>query len=151
MTPAAKITYLAAILMGLSVGVFFGYKNTKGILQSMADGRYITAPFELSEFSRMQYKYADQEHGSAALLSYANLLEEMEKLKPERGRKVELTSTYTRLALLQDAAGNEQQSHAYMLKASAWYRASGGQDVPESEMKARLQAYDKRMEAAGIR
>ena len=148
MMPAAKVTYLAALLIGLLLGVFNGYKNVMDLLRGYNDARNDTAPRGLSEFSQMQYKHADLEHASAALLSYASLLEEMEKLKPERRRKVDLAMTYTRLALLQDAAGNDQRSHAYMVKASTWYNASGGQDYPVSEMKARQQAVDRRLEEA---
>jgi hypothetical protein len=148
MTPAAKVTYLATLFIGLSVGIFFGYKTTMEDLKISGDARSLMAPLVLSDFSQIQYKHADLEHASAALLSYASLLEEMENLKPEKGRKADLAKTYTRLALLQDAAGNEQQSHAYMVKADTWYEASGGQPLPESEMKARLQAFDRRVEEA---
>jgi hypothetical protein len=148
MTPAAKVTYLATLFIGLSVGIFFGYKTAMDRLKISGDARSSMASLVLSDFSKMQYKHADLEHASAALLSYASLLEEMENLKTEKGRKDDLATTYTRLALLQDAAGNEQQSHAFMVKAETWYKASGGQPLPESEMKARLQAFDRRMEEA---
>ena len=148
MTLWAKVTYLVAILIGLSVGVFIGYKTAMDRLGLYGEVRSFTAPLALSYFSQMQYRHADLEHASAALLSYASLLEGMDKMKPEKARKGDLAMTYTRLALLQDTAGNVQQSHSYMVKAGTWYKASGGKDYPESEMKARQQVIDQRMEQA---
>ena len=72
-----------------------------------------------------------------------SFLENMEELKPEKTQKLALAMAYTRLALLHDAANNPQESHAYMLKARSWYKASGGQDYPESQMKAREKAFDQ--------
>ena len=152
MTLAARIVYFAALVTGASVGVGFGYKSTLYRLETYGDFRHDAPPFALSDFSQAQYRHVDLEHASLALLTLAGLLEEKEKLKPEKSRKLDLAKTYTRLALLQDAAKNEQQSHSYMVAARYWYDAYGGlQDYSESEMKARQQAFDKRMEEAADR
>ena len=146
MTPAARLTYLAAILIGMSLGAFLRYKLTVNALASLEELRYMTDPNELSEFSQMQYRHADLEHAQAALLSYASFLEQMEKLKPDKQREIQLAMAYTRLAMLEDTAKNQQQSRTYMLSAAANYKASGGQEYSDSEMKARLQEFDRRME-----
>jgi hypothetical protein len=108
------------------------------LLESYEEIRLTMHPFALEDFSREQYKHADLEHTRAALLTYANLLEEMEKAKGEKSLKVVLSVTYTRLALLEDGATNLEQSRAFMAKARYWYLAYGGRDMPESEMKAAL-------------
>jgi hypothetical protein len=99
-------------------------------------------PFTLGDFSREQYERADSEHGRAALLTYANVLESIEKMKDGTGLKFELSLAYTRLAVLEDNAGNSAQSHAYMTKARYWNLANGGRDHSDSEMKAVLPRFD---------
>lgn len=143
MTPAAKATYIGALLMGLLLGVLFGFGQEGSFLGSDYGERRLLAPKALIDFSNIQYRHADMEHAKSALEMTVSFLENMEKLKPEKEQKLALATAYTRLALLQDAASNPQRSHAYMVKALYWYKASGGQDYPESEMKARLKAFDQ--------
>lgn len=146
MTPAAKVTYLAALLVGLSIGVFCGFQTATRALENYYDLRRITAPATLGDFAYMQYKHADPEHAKAALQTFASLLEEMEKLKPEDTQKRDLAMAYTRLALLEDAADNPEQSHAYMTRARYWYKAGRGRDYSEFEMKAILKTFDERVQ-----
>jgi hypothetical protein len=146
MTPVAKIAYLTALLIGVSVGLFFGYRNRIDLLKNYGESRFLTAPLVLSDFSKEQYAHADFEHATAALLTYADLLEELEKAKPEKAHKVELSMAYTRLALLEDDARNPEQSHEFMTKARYWYTPQhGGRDLSESEMKAALKRFDEKL------
>ncbi len=142
MTRAAKVTYLAALLIGLSLGLLLGYRQTSNLLKLRIEGRLVTAPFTLEDFSREQYAHADPEHAKAALLTYANVLEAIEKAKADKGQKLELSLTYTRLALVEDVASNSEQSLAFMTKARNWYLAYGGRDLSESEMKAAFKRFD---------
>ena len=144
MTPAAKLTYLAALLIGLSVGLLYGYRNGAGLLEGFGEARLITAPSTLSDFSREEYVHAGLEHAETALLTYATLLEQLEKMKPEKGRKYELSVTYVRLALLEDDR-DLRQSREFMTKARYWNTASGGQDISDSEMKAALTRFDHQL------
>jgi hypothetical protein len=142
MTQAAKIVYLAALFIGVSVGVVFGYKTTLPILGAYGESRHSVAAVALSDFSQMQYMYADPQHAKAALLTFADLLEQMQRQKTEKALMVDLRLTYTRLALLEDRGNNPEQSHAYMTKARYWNSAVGGKDYSESEMKAALARFD---------
>jgi hypothetical protein len=144
MTPAAKIVYLAALVLGLSAGLWFGYRSGVDHLQAYEEARLATAPLALGEFSREEYARADFEHASAALLSYAALLEELEKAKAERMHKDELSATYVRLALLEDDARNPQQSREFMTRARYWYTGFGGRDLSDSEMKTAVMRLDNR-------
>jgi hypothetical protein len=141
-TPAAKVTYLGALLIGLSLGLLLGYKQTSDLLKLRSEGRLVTAPFALEDFSREQYVHADPEHAKAALLTYAGVLESMEKARAAKMQKFELSFTFTRLALLEDTGNNPQQSQSYMTKARYWNSAAGGHDYSESEMKAALMRAD---------
>ena len=111
------------------------------ILGVSRDGQRLAAPGVLRDFSYMQYKNADLAHANTALLTYDNLLEGLEKTNPEKGQKYELAFAYTRLALLEDAANNSEQSQIYMLKAHFWNRSAGGRDAPDSVMKLAVNRY----------
>jgi hypothetical protein len=143
MTPAAKALYLGALLIGLSLGAFFGFQVEGSRLGLVYETNRLLAPTALINFSNVQYRQADVEHAESALQMTTSFLENMEKLKPEKAQKLALATAYTRLALLQDVTSNAQQSHMYMVKALSWYKEYGGQDYPESEMKARLKAHDQ--------
>jgi hypothetical protein len=143
MTRAAKITYIVALLFGISIGAYFGFQRAMFRLGAYYSVMQLEAPSALDHFSYLQYRYADSEHAKAGLQMSASLLEEIEKLNPERSQERDLAVTYTRLALLEDAADHSQQSHALMTKARYWYAASGGRDYSESEMKDMLKTRDE--------
>ena len=151
MTPAARIVYILALVIGLSVGAFFGFWVDAGLLKSYYTARRVTAPRELDDFSFMQYRYADAEHARTALLASAGFQEKLEALSPDKGQSFYLAATYTRLALLEGAANNAQASHDYMAKAKYWCAMGGGQNCSDSEMKASLKDWDQRLERLGIR
>jgi len=147
MTRGAKITYLGALLIGLSIGTFSSFRITAYSLKTLDDLRVLTAPGVLRDFSYMQYKNADLAHAEAALLTYARFLEELQKTYPEKGQKNELAVVYTRLALLEDAAHNQGQSRIYLTKARAWYSPIvGGRELSDSEMKFAVNKMDAWMQ-----
>jgi hypothetical protein len=151
MTRAAKITYLLALVFSLAGGTLFGYRTVSDVLKFYYDSRQDTAAMVLEDFSFMQYRHADAEHARSALLAYADLLEQLESLRPEKSQEVNLTHTYIRLASLEDTANNPQGSRDYMSKARSWYTASGGQSRSDSEMKAAVADSDGRLERLGLR
>jgi hypothetical protein len=128
----------------LSIGAFFGFQTTAPLLEAYYDARQLTASISFSRFSYLQYRYADAAQAQAALETFARFLEELEKLQPEKSQQRELAFTYTRLALLEDAAEKPDQSHALMAKARYWNSSSGGRGFSESEMKAALKTLDER-------
>ena len=146
MTRAAKITYLAALLVGLSVGLLSGYRQRMDLLQEYGETRLMTAPLALGDFSHQEYVHADVDHARAALLTYAGLLEQMEKARPG-AQEYELSNTYVRLALLEDEERNSEQSRQFMAKARYWHMANhaGGQDLSDSEVKAAQTRIDERL------
>lgn len=142
MTPAAKVTYFCALFIGLLVGLLFGYRDEMNTLKLLGETRLEVPPMALQDFSREEYARADSEHGRAALLTYASVLETMEKAKTEKSLRFELRDTYVRLGILEDAGNNPEQSHGYMTKARYWNSAAGGRDYSESEMKDALTRID---------
>jgi hypothetical protein len=146
MTRAAIITYFGALLLGLSIGSYFSFRNATHNLEAFYDFKRVAAPQVLRDFSYLQYKYADPEHAKTALLTFAGLLEQMEMTSPEKARKLDLAYAYTRLALLEDAAQNREQSQNYMTKTRAWYRSMGGRDISNYEMKIAVDKMDAWMQ-----
>jgi hypothetical protein len=142
MTRAAKITYLVALLLGLSIGGYVGFQKTAFALDSYYSARDEVAPMVLDHFSYLQYSHADSEHARSSLQMAANVLEEIERLYPNDIRERDLAITYTRLALLEDAEDNSERSHALMTKARYWFAASYGRDYSESQIKDLLKARD---------
>jgi len=61
-----------------------------------------------------------------------------------------LANTYIRIALLEDSANNSQASGDYMAKARYLYKASGGHNYSDAEMKSALIAADERLQQVGI-
>jgi hypothetical protein len=146
MTRAAKIAYFGALLIGLALGSYFSFRTATHSLEAFYDFRRLVAPQVLRDFSYLQYKYADPEHAKAALLTFAGLLEQMERTSPEKARELDLAYAYTRLALLEDAAKDQEQSRNYMTKTRAWYRSIDGRDISDHEMKVAVEKMDAWMQ-----
>jgi len=151
MTPAARITYAMALIIGLCGGALFGFSNDAGRLKSYYSLSLVTAPMVLDDFSFMQYRHADAENARVALLASASLMERLEALRPDTGQSFFLASTFVRLALLEDATNDAQASHDYMAKAQYWYSAGGGRRYSDSELKSAVSEKDKWLERLGIR
>jgi hypothetical protein len=143
MTLAAKITYLVALLIGLSIGTILGFRTTSSEIEDYDTAAKLIAPRALTDFAYTQYKNADLDHATKTLQSSADVLEEMEKSTPEKEQENDLAVVYTRLALREDAANNAVLSHAYMMKALYWRSIAGDRPASESEMKAAVKRWDE--------
>lgn len=142
MTLAAKITYLVALLIGLSIGAILSFRTTSSEIEEYDAAKKLTAPIALTDFAYAQYNYADLDHAAKTLQGSADVLEEMEKLTPEKEQERILVIVYTRLALREDAANNADLSHAYMTKALYWRSIAGDRVVSESDMKNAVERLD---------
>ena len=150
MTPAAKVMYLLALIIGLSFGAVFGFWNTGLILKSYYSTRRSIAPKALYDFSIVQYRYADAEHARTALLSFAGFSEKLEAPTPYEVEQLELFNTYARLALLEDSENNARASQGYMAKARYWCTATGRHCPSDSEMKAAVKDRDELLQRLGF-
>lgn len=136
MTPAAKVLYAMAALIGLAGGFFLGFRIGTSQSEAFYRAQRMAADMELSRFSYEQYKHADAQHAKEALLARVEFLKEMVRVGPESGQKADLAIAYTRLAVLEDAAQNTAESQNCMNQARAWYKASGYPEPSDAEMKA---------------
>ena len=142
MTPAAKAIYIAALFVGLSAGSFGGFYTATQAFKQLNDDRRFMAPIVLRDYGYVQYVHADQEHARAALQTAAALLGAMEMQRPEKTQRLDLAVTYSRLAVIEDRANNQNQSHEYMTKARSWYAAFGWRVYSEAEIRTMLKTFD---------
>src|SRR5208282_4514013 len=142
MTLAAKITYLAALVIGLSIGAVFGFRTAASDLETYESSERLIAPGALEDFAYIQYKHADLDHATKTLQGSANVLEEMDKLSSDGRQENDIAVVYTRLALREDAANNGEISHAYMTKALHWRSIAGDRAASESEIKNAVERLD---------
>lgn len=142
MTLAAKITYFGALLIGLLTGTIFRFCMATDIIATISGDWPTTAPMVVERLSFEQYRRADLEHARGVLLDFVSFLEQLQKFHPEKSQARYFANTYTRLALLEDAAQDPGKSRAYMAKARYWYgqSASGHTD---SEIKAEMKNFDE--------
>jgi len=143
MTRAAKITYSLALLIGLASGSVTGFWFSSSTLRLFDLVGPIFAPAELGKYSYVQYTHADAEHARAALQSYADFLDGMEKIKPDRAQRADLSFTYARLALLEESQNNLDQSRILMTKARS-YMSNSGREISEADLRKALKIMDDR-------
>jgi len=150
MTSAAKIVYSLACLIGLFLGILWGFQMDLTALKIYHNMRPSIYPMAFDDFAYMQYRYADTDHAESTLLSFAVFLEKLEALSPDKDEQFNLSNTYIRLALLEDSTHNAQASNDYMAKAQYWYAASGAKHQTDSVMKDGLIKYDRQLEQFGF-
>jgi hypothetical protein len=154
MTPSARIVYAGALVIGLAVGLFFGFYRATDAFQILSSFPRSLAPAALADYAYSQYTHADLEHAKAALQTDVTFLEAIQKSKPAQTQQNVLASetkiqqrdmaiAYARLALLEDQSHDDIQSQAYMTKARNWYAIVGGRDYSESEMKEWVKMLDQ--------
>ena len=148
MTPAAKVVYLSALLLGLIPGTIWGFANAMNRIRVADELKWIISATEVERVAVIQLRHAEAQHARNSLESATSLLEDMERLRPNKAQRRMLTSVYTRLALLEDAAGNSEKSRAAMTKAKYWYMTSGGKEMTDAEMKTAIKQFDDAMAAA---
>jgi hypothetical protein len=141
MTRAAKITYSLALLIGLMSGAVLGFWFTSSTIELFDFFTPMFAPVVLGDYSYSQYRHADAEHARAALQSYADFLDEMEKIKPDRAQRGDLSFAYGRLALLEERENNPEQSRIFMTKARS-YASNAGREISEADLRKALQIID---------
>jgi hypothetical protein len=135
MTRAAKITYLLALLVGFSAGAIISFRMVDANLETYSEGKTLLASAAFDDFAYVQYKHADDKHSLAAMQSYTDFLEQIVKWYPASIGRPELQLTYTRMALVEDAANSPEQSHVYMTKARHWATTNGRREPSDAEMK----------------
>jgi hypothetical protein len=145
MTRATNVVYGAATLIGVTLGFVLGFRSATVTLKLTDDIERTSAVHELREFTDMQYRHAGRERATEALLTYMKFLEEMNRFSSDslekQGLAVGLAVSCVRLALIEDAKQNVDQSRAYIELARSWYKAAG-RDYSDVQMKTAVKEFD---------
>jgi hypothetical protein len=142
MTRAAKIVYLGALIIGLLAGGIAGFSEEFSTLKNFEESTETMMPQAVTDFWYLQYKYADPVDARAALSNSASLLEDICSANPKAGPRGEVGEIYVHLAILEDAAGDSEQSHAYMLQARSWWPNPKEDAHSDEELKAAVKKMD---------
>jgi hypothetical protein len=123
MTRAIKITFLVAAILGLGCGGYFGHRSAVETGDSLTSIQYLAPTEVASNFARTQFMRADSDHARQAVMLQIQLLEQLE-LADKSFHADGLALAYTRLAMVEEAAGQTEAEH----RALAYARARDKRD-----------------------
>lgn len=139
MTRAVKITFAAAAILGLGIGIRWGYATGGDISQLYADSLTETAPWILGNFAVQQVKSADTGHARQAVQLEISILERIELLIDNKCCRGPLALAYARLGTVEEAAGQAHAKEAAFNKAR---RLFGRDALTDDEMKSIVKKID---------
>lgn len=150
LTRAAKIVYSLALFAGFSAGALLGFQrgtsNAEFYREEIAD----VSPLELRQFAILQSLHANPDQGRTALLTYLDLLEQLETVRPDRKQLSELAECYVRLAILEKQSGNEAQAHAMFERARSLEGSSKAAKSSDTELENAILRLDQLKEQHGL-
>jgi hypothetical protein len=138
-------TLVAIGIVAFAVAFPIGYYLNTRASRPVAALFQITANAGIEELSLFQYKEAGTPYRREALLGLLNFLQTTEGLKRANHKSLNLTIAYTyaRLAVVEDVAGNLNQSHDYFLKAQERFKTAGLKDYSEAHLRGLIAKADK--------
>lgn len=144
MTRGFKVTFLTAAALGLGLGGYWGHSEASEVSASLVSGQYIAPTKVASDFARAQFMHADTDHARQAVMFQIHLLEQLEKADSSF-RADELGWAYTRLAMIEEAAGHPEAEKSTLAQARASYsrRHPGAAELTDDEMKNGVRRVDQ--------
>jgi DNA-directed RNA polymerase beta subunit len=140
-----KITFIVAVVIGLSLGSVGGWYNAEMLSGPMQSVEAIAASSLTSDFALQQFEHADNSRARQAVQLQIEVLERLEKADRDTGSEGQLGFAYTRLALIEEAAGQTVAERSAQDEARQWFKRSHPQgDLTDEQMRTGL----KRMDAA---
>jgi hypothetical protein len=147
MTRAIKITFVAAAVLGLGFGGYLGHRSAIQVGDSLESIQYIAPAKIASDFARTQFMRADTDHARQAVMLQIQLLEQLERL--ERSfHGDQLVFAYTRLAMVEEAAGRPDSGQRALAQARACYRQmhARSKDLTDDELKNAVKRSDRALD-----
>ena len=135
MTLAHKVTFLTAAILGIGCGGYLGYSEATQISDSLEAIQYIGPTMLVSGFARTQFMRADADHAQQAVMLQIHLLEQLERADKTFREDGTLWIAYTRLAMIEEAAGRPDAEQSALTQAKVHY----GRNHPRGEE----QTYDE--------
>jgi hypothetical protein len=121
MTRAIQVTFIAAAILGLGCGGYLGRRNAVEVSDSLESIQYTGPSKVASDFARTQFMRADADHARQAVMLQIQLLEQLEQADKTFREDGILWLAYTRLAMIEEAAGRPDAEHSALANAKALY------------------------------
>lgn len=134
---------LVGLILGLPLGIRLGHRSFDRENEIFSD---VLALGEYETLAGIQYKESDFSHAKLALVDLLKFMDEMEKnnrLELHRNADVDRGIAYTRLAFLEERAGDASESSAYIQKAQAVLNKRDGSQPSEEHLRDQVSRYDK--------
>ena len=133
------------LLIGLAVGIYFGWTQMGKPLRSMERLFAVTGYFQ---YVSMMYQNADYKEAKEALLQYISLMDELKKAKGNdyfdmKMYQVDTLATYARLAILEERFGHANESAKYMNEAIKRCQAIGWRDCSSKRIRDLIEKSDQ--------
>lgn len=143
MTRAMRITFLAAAVLGLLSGTIFGYYEAKEVSGFMQEAEVMAIASADSDFSREQFDHADNTRAREAVMLEIGNLEQLERIGHDSYAEGKLGYAYTRLAMIEAAAGDAAAEHRALDRARSWFqRVHPRSELTDEQMKDALKRID---------
>jgi hypothetical protein len=153
MTLTAWITFIVAGVGGLFLGIVAGWHNAELASEAMQSADILSASSVTSNFALQQFEHADTAHARQAVTLQIKTLEQLERVPGDWVSKSELGYAYTRLAMIEEAAGAPEAEYRAMVQAKEYFnRAYSGHEPTDEQLKNSLKRFDQgfdRLETAG--
>jgi len=144
MTRVMKVSFVLSAILGLGAGGAFGYYQGAELSESMRSIEPIGAGFAVSDFAARQFHYADTEHARQAALLEISVREELRTIAHDSVADGGLALAYARLALVEEAAGNQEAEHHAMEQARVWFPAPRqGRDPSDERIRELFRKMDE--------
>jgi len=144
MTRVMKITFAVAAVVGIASGSVLGWRNAKDLSDSMQWVETMSASEVTSDFASQQFEHADSGHARQAVLLQIKLLGQLERLAHDSSTESNLGFAYTRLALIEEAAGQADAERSALDQARTWFtRARPRDEHTDQQMEDSLKRLDK--------
>lgn len=143
MTTSLKIAFITAAAAGLLVGGVFGYREAKVASGAVQSAVTMSGHSPLHDFAREEFENADSAHARQAAQLEIKVLSEIEWDSRDRIAEQFLGLAYTRLALIEQIAGNLEARDAALQRAREWVaKARPGQNLTDEQLRNTLKMMD---------
>jgi hypothetical protein len=147
MTRAIKITFSLAAVIGFGVGAVFGCYRAAESSGYMQSEEVMSIPSVASNFASQQFQHADSAHARQAVLLEIKLLDQLQRAARDSSSESQLelayTSAYTRLAMIEESAGQTEAERRAMDEAKVQFnRNRPNREVTDEQMKNALKEWD---------
>ena len=144
MTGAMKVTFLVAAILGLACGGYGGHRTAVEVSDSLKSIQYLAPANIASDFARTQFMRADTNHARQAVMLQIRLLEQLE-LADKSFHADELFLAYTRLAMVEESAGQTEAERRALDQARARDKRDRfrSKDLTDDELRNAVKLLDR--------